>query len=131
MILYTFLLFFIQQAFALTADCNGTLIVTVDNNGPDKMSAINGNFQLLMKDDGTATMSISAPNMPTLKGTGKETGNEKSPWELSAVDEGGDQFSGGFTVLDPLVSADTNLYILLDLKSTSTAISSPLTCVMK
>ena len=38
MILYTFL-FFIQQAFALTADCNGTLIVTIDNNGPDKMSA--------------------------------------------------------------------------------------------
>tara|TARA_B100000683_G_C12273860_1_gene466940 strand:+ start:348 stop:743 length:396 start_codon:yes stop_codon:yes gene_type:complete len=131
MSLYSILFLFIQQVYAITADCNGTLIVTVDNNGPDKMSAIAGQFQLLMNDDGTAKMSISAPNMPTLNGTGKETGNEKKPWELSALDDGGNQFSGGFTTLDPLVSTDTNLYILLDMKSTSMVISGPMTCLMK
>ena len=66
-------------------------------------------LSLLMKDDGTATMSISAPNMPTLKGTGKETGNE-SPWELSAVDEGGNQMSGGFTFLIHLFSRYESLH---------------------
>lgn len=122
----------LSQAYAApTADCKGTLIVTVDNNGPDKMSAINGQFQLSMSDDGTAKMSISAPNMPTLNGTGKETGVENKPWELNAVDDGGNQFSGSFSTIDPLVAGDTNLYILLELKSTSMMISGPMTCVMK
>ena len=69
--------------------------------------------------------------MPTLNGTGKETGVENKPWELSAVDDGGNQFSGSFSTIDPLVAGDTNLYILLELRSTSMMISGPMTCVMK
>ena len=126
------LLLLLQQSYAgPTADCSGTLIVTVDHGGPDKMSAIDGQFQLLMNDDGTAKMSISAPNMPTLNGTGKETGVEHKPWDLHAVDDGGNQFSCAFTIVEPLVASDIHLYILLELKSTSMMISGPMTCMMK
>lgn len=78
------------------------------------MSAIKGQFQLLMNDDGTAKMSVWAPKMPAINGTGTKTGVEHEPWALSAVDDGGNQFSGGCTTLAPLVAADTNLYIILD-----------------
>ncbi|MAA79533.1 MAG: hypothetical protein CL916_09760 [Deltaproteobacteria bacterium] len=67
MMIHAYVLFLLQANANPTADCKGTLIVTIDNNGSDKMSAIEGQFQLLMSDDGTANMSTSAPKMPTLK----------------------------------------------------------------
>ena len=111
-----------------TATCTGTLIVTLGVDGPDQMMATQSRFTLNMNDDKTATMKLAGKNQEPIIGTGKESGDESSPWSLSAKDNEGREFNGGLTAIKPLSQQDTALYMILELKSEALAISGPMSC---
>ena len=111
--------------------CGGTLISTIGADGPDTMTAIQAKFTLNAKDDGTATMLLENEYSPPLKGSGKESGKDDVPWNLTAKDEGGNLFKGHLTPIKPLMPQDTKLHMMLELKGDSLLINGPMTCEMK
>ena len=116
----------------VTSVCDGTLIASVTAAaGADAMAAMQVKFTLDMKEDGTASMMLESPYSPPLKGTGKESGNESQPWNLTAKDEGGNIFSGNIEPIKPMFPQDTGMHIMLTLKSDVMQMSGPLTCSMK
>ena len=112
--------------------CTGTLITTLDTaDGTDVMTAIQSTFTLDMKEDGTATMLLENPYSPPLKGLGKESGNENTPWDLTAKDDGGNVFKGSIMPIKPLMQQDSNMYIMLTLKTSAILINGPMACTFQ
>lgn len=109
--------------------CTGTLITTLAvQGGSDLMTAVQSTFTLDMKEDGTATMLLDNPYSAPLKGTGKESKNDESPWILTAQDDGGNVFTGNIMPLKPLMQQDANMYIMMTLQTSSILINGPMIC---
>jgi len=126
------ILFFASTAMAqdVTGTCNGTVIVTIGMDGPDKMTAVNAKFT--MKATGkTSTFKLENKFAPAITGTGVESGKEDRPWNLEGKDQDGLAFKGGLTAVEGTYPGDTNLYMILQLKSEKILISGPMSCVMK
>ncbi len=131
---FTFLsiLFFSSTALAqdVTVTCAGTVIVTIGLDGPDKMAAVNAKFT--MKTTGkTSTFTLENKFAPALNGSGVESGDANRPWNLQAKDADGLAFKGGLMAVAGAYPGDSNLYMLLELKSQKLLISGPMSCVMK
>jgi len=125
-------LLFASTAFAenVTATCSGTVIVTIGADGADKVTAVNAKFT--MKTTGkTSTFVLENKFVKPITGTGKESGNDDVPWNLEAKDADGLAFKGSLRAVEGTYPGDTNLYMILELKSTKAAISGPMSCKMK
>ena len=114
----------------ITATCDGTVIVTIGVDGPDKIMAVNAKFTMKTKGK-TSTFTLENKFAPAIKGTGSESGNEDLPWNLEAKDADGLAFKGGLTTVKGAYPGDTNLYMILELKNEKIVISGPMSCVMK
>ena len=114
----------------VTAACKGVLIVTIGQDGPDQIAAVNAEFT--MKMSGTrATFTLANQFAPAIKGTGVESGDDTRPWKLEAKDADGLVFKGGLTPVKAGYPGDTTLYMLVELKSSKVFISGPMSCLMK
>ena len=114
-----------------TAACEGTLVASAAAAGPDVVMGIQAKLTLMMKGDGSATMTLENKFDPPIKGTGKETGDENNPWQFEATDAGGEKFEGGIKALKPGHPTDTSMHIILTLKSTNALLSGPMSCTLK
>ena len=125
-------LFFASSANAqdITATCTGTVIVTIGVDGPDKMAAVNAKFTMQTTGK-TSTFTLENQYAPAIKGTGVESGNADRPWNLKAKDADGLEFKGGLMAVASAYPGDTNLYMILELKSSKVMISGPMSCSMK
>ncbi len=123
---------FASTAFGdtVTGKCSGTVIVTIGADGADKTTAVNATFT--MKATGkTSTFILANKFVKPITGSGKESGNEEVPWNLEGKDADGLAFKGSFRAVEGTYPGDTNLYMILELKSTKAMISGPMSCTMK
>ena len=114
----------------MTGTCTGTVIVSIGADGPDKMTAVKAQFTMTTKGT-TSTFSLENKFAPAIKGTGKESGNEDTPWNLEGKDADGLAFKGSLRAVKGAYPSDTHLHMILDLKNDKIAISGPMSCVMK
>ena len=114
----------------MSVQCNGTVIVTMAVDGADKMTAVKATFSMKTKGK-TPTFKLENTFAKPITGSGKESGNLETPWNLEASDPQGLTFKGVLRAIQPTYSDDTKLYMILNLQNNRVAISGPMSCKLK